>query len=151
MRNKYMEHRTNLNITDKNVEQLIEIRNEFGLRSYDKVIEFLLELKKSAKIEKKYKCETCGETLEISPGTDPKKIGLLHSHITKTDCTGCIGITHVLKGTTTASDNSSGQTDETEHPIKMSEIPQGTVTKTEMTPRGRVFTIDGIDYLIDNE
>lgn len=92
-----MEHRTNLNITDRNVDQLIAIKNEFGLRSYDKVIEFLLEIKKSAKISKEFRCETCNKVIDLSPDINPKKIGLIHKHVTNTDCVGCIKMQYVLK------------------------------------------------------
>lgn len=112
-----MENRTNLNITNEKVKLLEAIKTEFGLRSHDAVIGFLLDLKKDAKIDKKYKCEKCGEIVKISDGTNPTRIGLRHSHVTERPCDGCIKINYVFNrddktnGTTTASDKNRTQTD----------------------------------------
>jgi hypothetical protein len=112
MVNKYMENRKNISIMTKTYDELVEIRKYLGLKSLTDTVAALLEITKSAKIDKRYECETCGKILDISPDTDPKKIGLTHNHVANTDCLGCIKTQYVLHSE--SNDKNSEQTEQIE-------------------------------------
>ena len=67
--NKYMVDRKNLNIRNNHIEQLDAIRNKIGCRSYDNVIEHLIEIEENIdpQFVHTYKCKTCGEEVKNIP------------------------------------------------------------------------------------
>lgn len=85
--------------------QLENLKDKREFRSIGETVQYLLNIESAVKTEKSFKCEACGEFVEIYPGTDPKKIGLLHSHIKNTDCVGCISQTYKISNTKESNDN----------------------------------------------